>query len=428
MTSIKHIHGRQILDSRGNPTVEVDLTLSDGARGRASVPSGASTGTHEAHELRDGDQAIYGGAGVTQAVNFVNTEIATHLADRDLTQDGVDTALIELDGTPNKSRLGANAILGVSLAYAHAEAHSQNINIYEYFNTIGAPEATPLLPTPMMNILNGGQHAEDAADFQEFMVVPHGMPTISEAIRCGAEIFHTLKGILKERGLVTAVGDEGGFAPRLESNKATIQVVVEAIEKAGYKPGDDVSIALDTAASEFYRDGMYHLTSENRVVSATELIDYYAELVDSYPIISIEDGLHEDDWEGFTKLVAKIGDRVQLVGDDLFVTNVERLQKGITEKAANSILIKFNQIGTITETIKAVKLAKDSNFTSIISHRSGETEDTTIAHLAVGLAAGQIKTGSLSRSERVGKYNELIRIEESLGDAARFAGKSAFKI
>jgi enolase len=423
MTAIIDIRGREILDSRGNPTVEVDVTLESGAFGRAAVPSGASTGAHEAVELRDKEDR-YLGKGVTKAVAAVNGEIFEALAGMDAEdQVEVDGIMIDLDGTPNKSRLGANAILGVSLAVAKAAAEEAGLPLYRYVG--GAFART--LPVPMMNIINGGEHADNNVDIQEFMIQPVGAPTVAEAIRYGAEIFHALKGVLKKRGLNTAVGDEGGFAPNLPSNEAALEAIMEAIEIAGYKAGDDVTLALDCAASEFYKDGKYVLAGEDRSMNSEEFADYLAELCDRYPIISIEDGMDESDWDGWKILTEKLGKKVQLVGDDLFVTNTRILQRGIDEKVANSILIKFNQIGSLTETLDAIKMAKDAGYTAVISHRSGETADTTIADLAVATAAGQIKTGSLCRSDRVAKYNRLIRIEQELGRAA-YHGRKEFKL
>lgn len=421
MHTIKNIHAREILDSRGNPTVEVEVILdNDDAFGRAAVPSGASTGTHEAHELRDGDPKRYGGKGVQKAVANVNGEIAQELLGKSFDQRLLDDTMIALDGTKNKERLGANAILGVSLAFARAVSVEERVPLYEYIRETmqtylpeGQKAKKPTLPTPMMNILNGGAHA-DGVDFQEFMIVPVGPKAFSEKLRAGAEVFHTLKKILKERGLNTAVGDEGGYAPTLPSNKDALELVVEAIKKAGYEPGRDIAIALDIAASELYKDGKYVLACEKRSLTSEELIAYYEELTAAYPIISIEDGLAEDDWDGFMKMTEKLGQKIQIVGDDLFVTNIERLKKGIDTKAANAILIKLNQIGTLSETLETIKMAQEAGFKTVISHRSGETEDTTIAHLAVGVAAGQIKTGSLSRSERIAKYNQLLRIEETI--------------
>ena len=415
MHTIKNIHGREILDSRGNPTVEVDLILADGSLGRASVPSGASTGSHEAVELRDGDKR-YGGKGVQKAVDNINTELRGALNGKEFDQGSLDQTMIDLDGTENKSRLGANAILGVSLAFAHAAAKSENVPLYKYFNNISKSENPPSLPLPMMNILNGGKHAEGSVDFQEFMIVPFEMETFSERLRCGAEIFHALKQILKKRGLNTSVGDEGGYAPAIGTNEDAIKVIIEAIEKAGYIPGEQVAIALDVAANELFTEDNYHLATEDRTLTKEELVAYYKELVEKYPIISIEDGLAEDDWDGFELMKKELGEKIQIVGDDLFVTNVERLEKGIEQGAANSILIKLNQIGTVTETIETIRVAQKAGYKSIISHRSGETEDTTIADFAVGLGVGQIKTGSLSRSERTAKYNQLLRIEEELSN------------
>ena len=415
MNTIKNVFAREILDSRGNPTVEVDMTLSDGSFGRASVPSGASTGSHEAVELRDGDKKRYGGLGVLKAVENVNIKIEKEIVGKKFDQTSLDETLIKLDGTENKSNLGANAILGVSVAFSHAAAKAEHIPLYEYFHTISKTKEKPSLPVPMMNILNGGKHADDSIDIQECMIVPIGAPNFREALRYGAETFHALKKILESKKLNTSVGDEGGYAPSLPTNESAIEIIIEAIQKAGYTPGADIAIAIDAAASEFYENGVYNLKTENKKLSSRELIAYYAALVKKYPIISIEDGLAEDDFDGFAEMTKELGDKIQIVGDDLFVTNVTRLEKGIEMKAANSILIKLNQIGTVTETIAAVNLAKKNNFKAIISHRSGETEDTTIADFAVGLATGQIKTGSLSRTERVAKYNQLLRIEENLG-------------
>jgi enolase len=423
VSQIERVHARQILDSRGNPTVEVDIALRSGAHGRAAVPSGASTGEFEATELRDGGSA-YGGKGVTQAVGNVNGEIAQAVAGADvMDQQALDRALIELDGTPNKSRLGANAILGVSLAAARAAAAEERLPLWRYLGG----EAAHVLPVPMMNVLNGGAHADNSVDFQEFMVVPVGAPTFSEALRTGAEVFHALKKTLGGRGLSTAVGDEGGFAPDLESNEAALQALIEGIEAAGYSPGDDVAIALDPATSEIFSDGGYELTHEGRTLSAAELADYWADLAGRYPILSIEDGMDEEDWDGWKALTDRVGDRVQLVGDDLFVTNTERLQRGIERGVANSILIKVNQIGTLTETLDAIDLARSHGYTAVMSHRSGETEDTTIADLAVATGCGQIKTGAPSRSDRVAKYNQLLRIEELLGGDATYPGRSVFR-
>jgi len=424
MTAISHVHARQILDSRGNPTVEVDVRLGDGSLGRAAVPSGASTGAHEAVELRDGDQGRWSGKGVEKAVGFVNGEIAQAIRGRDaIDQEGVDSALIALDGTPNKARLGANAILGVSLAAAKAAAASKGLSLFRYVGGEGAN----LLPVPMMNILNGGAHADNPIDFQEFMVMPVGADSFSEGLRCGAEIFHSLKSALHKAGLSTAVGDEGGFAPNIASPREALDFVGRATESAGYQLGTDVLIALDCAATEFFRDGEYVLEGEGRALSGDGMAAYLAELCDDYPIASIEDGMAEDDMTGWKMLTDKVGNRVQLVGDDLFVTNVDRLRQGIADGLANSILIKVNQIGTLTETIAAVRMAHEAGYTAVMSHRSGETEDSTIADLAVALGCGQIKTGSLARSDRTAKYNQLLRIEEELGSAARYAGRSALK-
>ncbi len=423
MTSIKTIHAREILDSRGNPTLETELTLDSGASGRAAVPSGASTGAREAIELRDGDASRYLGKGVLRAVANVNGPIAQALAGADAAdQAALDRALVELDGTPNKARLGANALLGVSLAAAHAMAAHEQRPLWA--RLAGDGELT--LPLPMMNIINGGAHADNSVDMQEFMILPAGMPTFSEALRCGTEVFHALKAILKSRGMNTALGDEGGFAPDLPSNEAAVEVILDAIDKAGYRVGDEVYLGLDVASSEFYRDGRYHLDSENRSFDAREFSEYLENWVRQYPIVTVEDGLAEDDWEGWAVHTALSGQGCQLVGDDLFVTNTEIFRRGIDEGIANAILIKLNQIGTLTETLEAIALAADSGYGAVISHRSGETEDTTIADLAVATTATQIKTGSLSRSDRVAKYNQLLRIEDALGDAARFAGKAAF--
>jgi enolase 1/2/3 len=423
MSQIEKVHARQILDSRGNPTVEVELALRSGAAGRAAVPSGASTGEFEATELRDGGDA-YLGKGVTKAVAHVNGEIAEAVRGRDATdQAGLDRALIDLDGTPNKSRLGANAILGVSLAAAHAAAAEEGLPLWRYLGG----EAAHVLPVPMMNVVNGGAHADNSVDFQEFMVVPCGASSFSECLRMGAEVFHALKKTLHDRGLGTAVGDEGGFAPNLESNEAALQMLVAGIEAAGYQPGEDVAIALDPATSEIHRDGAYELTHEGRTLSPEELAEYWAQLADRYPIVSIEDGMDEEDWTGWKALTERIGDRVQLVGDDLFVTNTERLKRGIDSGVANSILIKVNQIGTLTETLEAIALAREAGYTAVMSHRSGETEDVTIADLAVATGCGQIKTGAPSRSDRVAKYNQLLRIEEALGADATFPGRSVFR-
>jgi len=423
MSQIESVHARQILDSRGNPTVEVEVSLRSGAHGRAAVPSGASTGEFEATELRDGGDA-YGGKGVTKAVGNVNGEIAEAVAGHDAAdQKGLDGKLIALDGTDNKSRLGANAILGVSLATARAAAFEENLPLWRYLGG----ESAHILPVPMMNILNGGSHADNSVDFQEFMVVPVGAPTFAEGLRMGAEIFHALKSTLKKRGLNTAVGDEGGFAPDLASNEAALQAVIDGIEAAGYTPGEDVGIALDPAVSEIYKNGAYDLEHENRTLSASELAAYWTDLAARYPILSIEDGMDEEDWDGWKALTDSIGDKVQLVGDDLFVTNVSRLKRGIDSGTANSILIKVNQIGTLTETLAAIDMARAAGYTAVMSHRSGETEDTTIADLAVATGCGQIKTGAPSRSDRVAKYNQLLRIEEALGSDATYPGRSVFR-
>lgn len=421
---IKEIKAREILDSRGNPTVEVDVILSDGTLGRAAVPSGASTGSHEALELRDGDKNRFGGKGVLKAVANVNERIAPALRGMDASkQEELDRAMLVLDSTPTKSNLGANAILGVSLAAAHAAAASRKLPLYRYLGGDGAC----LLPVPLMNILNGGKHAEDSVDLQEFMIAPAGAPTFSEALRMGAEIYQSLKKLLKSKGLATAVGDEGGFAPRLPSNRDAVQEVVNAIEAAGYKPGKDCFVALDPAASEFFKDGRYVLAKEGRTLTSAEMVDYYTGLVSAFPILSIEDGLAEDDWAGWKLLTEKLGGRIQIVGDDLYVTNIERISRGIAEKAGNSVLIKLNQIGTLTETRAAVEMARKAGWTAVVSHRSGETEDTTIADFCVGLNTGQIKTGAPCRSERVAKYNRLLRIEEELGGKAKYAGLSAYR-
>lgn len=423
---ISKITAREILDSRGNPTVEVDLTLQDDSFGRAAVPSGASTGSHEAVELRDGGSR-YGGKGVEKAVKNVNSVIAEALIGKDLDQRGLDEAMIKLDGTTNKGALGANAILGVSMAFSRAAAVSMKIPLYDYFHTIAKTGNTIQLPVPMMNILNGGKHAEKSTDFQEFMIMSVGAASFKEALRMGAEIFHALKKILHDRGLATTVGDEGGFAPSLPSNEAAVEIILEAIKKAGYTAGKDIMLALDVAATELYKDGKYHLACENRSLTSEEMVAFYADWCARYPIASIEDGLAEDDWAGYKLLTEKLGSNVQIVGDDLFVTNIERLGRGIKEHVGNSILIKLNQIGTVSETIDAVNLAKKSAYTSIISHRSGETEDTTIADFVVGTGTGQIKTGSLSRTDRVAKYNQLLRLEEELGAKAVYRGGAVFK-
>ncbi len=424
MTAIIDIHGREILDSRGNPTVEVDVTLETGATGRAAVPSGASTGVHEAVELRDGDKDRYLGKGVTKAVDAVNGELFDLMAGMDAEdQVSIDLAMIELDGTPNKGRLGANAILGVSLAVAKAAADEAGLPLYRY---VGGALARDL-PVPMMNIINGGAHADNPIDIQEFMIMPVSAETIGEAVRMGAEVFHALKKQLKDAGHGTNVGDEGGFAPNLSSTDEALGFVMKAVEAAGYHPGEDMVLALDSASSEFFKDGKYELAGEGKTLDAAGMVAYYEALVGRYPIVSIEDGMAEDDWEGWKGLTDAIGDRIQLVGDDLFVTNPERLGDGITRGVANSILVKVNQIGTLTETLQAVEMAHKAGYTAVMSHRSGETEDNTIADLAVATNCGQIKTGSLSRSDRMAKYNQLIRIEEELGDAARYAGKGVLR-
>ncbi len=423
MSQIEHVHARQILDSRGNPTVEVELSLRSGAWGRAAVPSGASTGEHEATELRDGGDAFLG-KGVTKAVGNVNGEIANAVRGRDATnQAGIDRLLIELDGTPSKSRLGANAILAVSLAAAHAAAAEERQPLWRYLGG----DAAHILPVPMMNVLNGGAHADNKVDFQEFMIVPWGATSFRDCLRMGAEVFHHLKRTLHDRGLGTAVGDEGGFAPDLSSNEAALEVLMAGIRAAGYTAGEDVAIALDPATSEIHSDGRYVLEHEGRSLSAAELADYWADLAARYPIVSIEDGMDEGDWDGWATLTRRLGEKVQLVGDDLFVTNAQRLRRGIDQGVANSILVKVNQIGTLTETLDAIKLARESGYTAVMSHRSGETEDVTIADLAVATGCGQIKTGAPSRSDRVAKYNQLLRIEEALGADAAFPGRSAFR-
>ena len=421
---VDRIQAREILDSRGNPTVEVDILTSEGQLGRAAVPSGASTGAREALELRDGDKTRYLGKGVRKAVGFVNGEIGKAIVGSALggldEQAALDHALIELDGTDTKSRFGANAILGVSLAAAHAAAAVAKQPLYRF---IGGDDAT-LLPSPMMNVLNGGAHADNSVDVQEFMLYPLGAPSFSEALRWGAEVFHTLKGVLLEKGYSTAVGDEGGFAPNLGSNDEALELILQAIDRAGYEAGKEISIALDPAASEFYKDGKYVLASEGRSLDSAEMVEFWADWVSRYPIVSIEDGLAEDDWSGWSLLTKKLGNQIQLVGDDLFVTNPKILKRGIEEKSANAILIKVNQIGTLTETLDAIRMADAAGFASVTSHRSGETEDTTIADLAVGASTGQIKTGSLCRTDRICKYNQLLRIESELGDRARYAGIS----
>jgi len=428
MNIIKQVLAREILDSRGNPTIEVEITLKDGSSGRASVPSGASTGSHEAVELRDGDKIRFGGKGVLKAVENVNRIITKEIVGKDFDQKNLDGKLIKLDGTPNKSKLGANAILGVSLAFAHAQAQAEKIPLYEYFRKISGNEKKMVLPVPMILILEGGKHADGGSDLQEFMIVPHGAGSFKEALRCGSEIYHATAKILKSKNLNTNVGFEGAFGPNLGSNEKIFDLIIEGIRSAGYTPGIDVGIAIDSAASEFYENGTYNLKTENKKLSSKEMVEFYVDLCKKYPIISIEDGLAEDDWNGFELLTKEIGDKIQIVGDDLFVTNVERLQMGIDKNVANSILVKLNQIGTVTEIIETIKLARKNNYTSIVSHRSGETEDTTIADFVVGLSTGQIKTGSVSRTDRTAKYNQLLRIEEALGDKAIYAGKKAFKI
>lgn len=427
MTLIQSIHARQILDSRGNPTIEVDVITENGAFGRAAVPSGASTGVHEAVELRDDDKDVYMGKGVLKAIANVNDKIASELVGFDVfEQNLIDQIMIDLDGSKNKSKLGANAILGISLAVAKAAAMEAGQPLYRYIGGVNAN----LLPIPMMNILNGGSHADNAIDFQEFMVMPTGAETFSEALQMGTQIFHNLKAVLKSKGLSTNVGDEGGFAPNIRSNVEAIEVVLQAIEKAGFKPGEDVFIAMDAAASEFYdeENGLYHFKkSSGDKLTSSEMVDYWKTWADKYPIISIEDGMHEDDWDGWKAMSDALNHKIQIVGDDLFVTNVERLQKGIDQGIANSLLVKVNQIGSLTETINAVDLCHRNRYTSVMSHRSGETEDSTIADLAVALNTGQIKTGSASRSDRMAKYNQLLRIEEQLGDSARFLGNSFVK-
>lgn len=423
MSIIADVYAREVLDSRGNPTVEVEIYLESGAAGRALVPSGASTGEYEAVELRDGDKGRYLGKGVQKAVTNVNEIIAPELLGFDaLDQIGIDQTLLAIDGTDNKGKLGANAILGVSMAAARAAAEHLGVSLYNYLGGFNAKT----LPTPMMNILNGGEHADNNVDVQEFMVMPVGAETFSEALRTGAEIFHNLKKVLKEKGYNTGVGDEGGFAPNLSSNEEAIQTIIEAIEKAGYKPGEEVKLALDVASSEIYEDGNYHLKGEGVTKTSDEMITYYKELISKYPIVSIEDGLDENDWEGWRKLTEELGSQVQLVGDDLFVTNTEKLARGIETGVGNSILVKVNQIGTLTETFDAIEMAKKAGYTAVISHRSGETEDTTIADIAVATNAGQIKTGAPSRTDRVAKYNQLLRIGDELGGTGQYAGSEAF--
>jgi enolase len=428
MGVIKEIRAREILDSRGNPTVEVDITLKDGSFGRAAVPSGASTGSHEAVELRDGDKERYGGKGVLNAVANVNNAISMAILGKKFDQASLDKALIALDGTPNKGKLGANAILGVSMAFSHAKAKSEKIPLYQYFKNISGTKEKMRLPVPLMNVLNGGKHADNSTDLQEFMIVPVGAPSFKEALRYGAETFHALKKILSSKKLNTSVGDEGGYAPSLPTNESAIETIIEAIKKAGFTPGIDIAIAIDAAATELYEGGKYNLKTENKKLTSKEMVEYYGNWIKKYPIVSIEDGLAEDDWAGYELMTKKLGGKTQIMGDDLFVTNVDRLAMGIKKGVCNSILIKLNQIGTVTETIDAIKMAKKAGYTSIISHRSGETEDTTIADFVVGLGTGQIKTGSASRTDRIAKYNQLLRIEEALGDKAVYPGKDAFKI
>ena len=422
--AISKVRGREILDSRGNPTVEAEVVLSDGSRGYAAVPSGASTGAHEAVELRDGDRLRFNGLGVTLAVNNINNEIAPAIIGMSATeQQAIDRRMTELDGTSNKARLGANAILAVSLAVAYAAANSLKVPLYRY---LGRSRPSNILPVPMMNILNGGKHADGSTDFQEFMIMPTGASSFTDALRMGAEVYQALKKVLKDKGMTTLIGDEGGFAPSLSSNKEAVEIILDSIVDAGYRPGGDIFVALDPAATEFYKDGRYVLAKEGVTLTGSEMVDYYVKWVDLYPIVSIEDGLAEDDWDGWYTLTQKLGEKVQLVGDDLYVTNVERLSRGINQKASNSILIKLNQIGTLTETVAAIEMAMGAGWTAVISHRSGETEDTTISDLAVGMGTGQIKTGAPCRSERVAKYNRLLRIEEELGSNARYAGIEAF--
>jgi enolase len=424
MSEIVDLRGREILDSRGNPTIEADVITADGAIGRAMVPSGASTGSREALELRDGDKSRYQGKGVLKAVSHINGPLKDALIGMEVTeQAAIDSRMIELDGTENKSRLGANAMLGASLAAAHAAAQERALPLYRSLSS-----GPYRLPVPMMNIVNGGAHADNSVDMQEFMILPVGAGSIREAVRYGAEVFHALQSVLKGRGMTTTVGDEGGFAPNLPSNEAAIEAILEAIDKAGFQAGSDIYLGLDTASSEFYQDGLYNLASEGRKFTSEEFVDYLAGWVDQYPIISIEDGMDESDWAGWKLLTERLGERIQLVGDDLFVTNTKILQRGIDEKITNSILIKLNQIGTLTETLAAMEMAKAAGYSSVVSHRSGETEDTTIADLVVATGAGQIKTGSLSRSDRVSKYNQLMRIEDQLGEDAVYAGKDAFPV
>ncbi|XOV78804.1 MAG: phosphopyruvate hydratase [Aestuariibacter sp.] len=428
MSQISKIIGREVLDSRGNPTVEADVYLESGAWGRACAPSGASTGSREALELRDGDKSRYLGKGVTKAVAAVNNEIQSALKGYDaLDQSGLDKVMIDLDGTENKEKLGANAILAVSLAAAKAAAMEKKVPLYQHIADLNGTSGEYSMPVPMMNIINGGEHADNNVDIQEFMVQPVGASSFKEALRMGAEIFHHLKKVLSAKGLNTAVGDEGGFAPNLASNEEALKVITEAVDNAGYKMGEDITLALDCASSEFFKDGSYVLSGESKSFNPSEFTDYLADLSAKYPIVSIEDGMDESDWDGWSELTRKIGDKVQLVGDDLFVTNTKILKRGIDNGVGNSILIKFNQIGSLTETLEAIRMAKNAGFTAVISHRSGETEDATIADLAVGTAAGQIKTGSLCRSDRVAKYNQLLRIEEQLGNAVAYAGRKAIK-
>lgn len=423
MSEIEQVYAREILDSRGNPTVEAEVITSMGARGRAAVPSGASTGTREALELRDGDKSRYLGKGVLKAVEHINGEIQDALIDMEVSdQVAIDKAMLELDGTENKSRLGANALLAVSMAVAKAGADEWDLPLYRYIGGVGELQ----MPVPMMNIINGGAHADNNVDLQEFMILPIGAPSLREAVRYGTEVFHALKSVLKSKGLNTSVGDEGGFAPNLSSNEEAITVILQAIEKAGFKTGKDIWLGLDVASSEFYKNGKYDVASEKKLLDSAQFVDYLAAWVDQYPIITIEDGMAENDWEGWAIMTERLGKKIQLVGDDLFVTNTSILQEGIKKGITNSILIKLNQIGTVTETIAAINMAKKAKYTAIISHRSGETEDTTIADLAVGMATGQIKTGSLSRSDRVAKYNRLIRIEEELGSSVSYPGMAAF--
>jgi enolase len=423
MSAIVDIIGREILDSRGNPTVECDVLLESGIMGRAAVPSGASTGSREAIELRDGEHGRYLGKGVLKAVDNINTEIAESVMGLDASEQAfLDRTLIDLDGSDNKARLGANATLAVSMAVARAAAEEAGLPLYRYFGGSGAMQ----MPVPMMNIINGGSHANNSLDIQEFMIMPVSMTSFKDALRCGAEIFHTLKKILETQGMPTSVGDEGGFAPNFKTNEECLNTILQAIEKAGYRPGDDVLLALDCAASEFYRDGKYHLSGEGLELTSSEFADYLGTLADKYPIVSIEDGMHEADWDGWATLTQRLGKKIQLVGDDLFVTNTKILKEGIQKEIANSILIKVNQIGTLSETFAAIEMAKRARYTAVISHRSGETEDTTIADIAVGCNTGQIKAGSLSRSDRIAKYNQLIRIEEDLGDIATYPGRAAF--